>query len=221
MIQQRSVGGSAFLWGSILGCLVVLLDVVDRFLLGGVERLGPAVVAILRRRHLVVVRPVASLRILMVEGIVLLITLLLFLLAGALAAHRASAIEAGISAGVVAGAIVAVAHMVIVVVTILLAAHPAVLAGIVRGLVVAFLAFILAIGMGAIGALIGARGVRAGGTTAAAPATPNTPAGPGAIRRAEATPVLPAQLLGMHTPTPYHYGPENDYPTAPLKSSSD
>ena len=89
MVQQRSVGGSALLWGSIFGGLVVVLDLVARFLLGGVDRLAPAIAAVLRRRHLVVVRTVNPGRIFLVEGIVLLITVSLFFLAGALAARRA------------------------------------------------------------------------------------------------------------------------------------
>ncbi len=218
MSAQRSAVGSAFLWGSILGSAVVLLDVVDHFVLGGVQNLGPAVVAVLRRRHVVVVRPVTPVRILLVEGLVLLIILLLYFLAGALAARQANSTSAGIGAGVIAGAIVAIAHMVIVIVTLLLATHPAVIAGIVRGLVVALLALVLAIAAAAVGALFG-RGsdVSSGGAQVAAPSAPPAPTAVGYVA---GSPTLRTPVLDPHTPTPLHYGPENDYPTAPIQSSS-
>lgn len=190
MSQQHSVPSSALLWGSIFGGLVVVLDLVDRFLIGGVDRLAPAIAAVLRRQHLVAVRTTNPGRIFLVEGIVLLITVSLFFLAGALAARRASEIEAGIGAGVLAGAIVGVAHMLVVVLVIPLAAHPAVIAEIVRGLVIAISAVVLGVAMGALGGLIGR-------------VTPSIQS------PSEQTP-----------PTPYHYGPQNDYPTAPLETPS-
>jgi hypothetical protein len=224
MVQQRSVGGSALLWGSIFGGLVVILDLIDHFLLGGVDRVAPAIVAVLRRRHLVVVRTVNPGRILLVEGIVLLITFSLFFLAGVLAARRAGASEAGIGAGALAGAIVGVAHMTIVVVIIFLAAHPAVGAEIVRGLLVAFSALILGVALGALGGLIG-RGPRERGAPSARPLYTPPPA-PATIdyypSSSSAGPVTPSvQAPGERTPpTPYHYGPQNDYPTAPLQTPS-
>src|SRR5215472_8731504 len=126
--QYHSVQGSALLWGAIIGGLVIIVDLFDRFLLGGVERIGPATVAVLRRRHLEVVRtPSNPGAVLLVEGLVIVISLLLLFLAGALAARRAHALEAGIGAGVVAGIIVGVAHLVVVAITIAVSAHPTVI----------------------------------------------------------------------------------------------
>jgi hypothetical protein len=222
MVQQRSVGGSALLWGSIFGGLVVVvLDLVDRFLLGGVDRLAPAIQAALRRRHLVAVRTVNPGRIFLVEGIVLLIIVSLFFLAGCLAARRASAIEAGIGAGALAGAIAGVAHVLVEFLVISLTAHPAVAAQIARGLMVALLALVLGIAMGALGGLIG-RGPRASAAPPALPlySPPQAPAPPGfSSEQAPVTPTVQAPGEGT-PPTPYHYGPQNDYPTAPLQSPS-
>jgi hypothetical protein len=221
MVQQRSVGGSALLWGSIFGGLMVVLDLVDRFLLGGVDRLAPAIAAALRRRHLVVVRTINPGRIFLVEGIVLLIAVSLFFLAGALAARRASAIEAGIGAGALAGAIAGIAHMLVVFLVISLTAHPAVVAEIIRGLVIAVSALLLGIAMGALGGLVG-RGPRASSTPRALPLyrPPEAPSTSGfSFQPAPVTP--PIQPPGERTPpTPYHYGPQNDYPTAPLETPS-
>jgi hypothetical protein len=203
MSQQRSVASSALLWGSIFGGLVVVLDLVDRFLIGGVDRLAPAIAAVLRRRHLVAVRTINPGRIFLVEGIVLLITVSLFFLAGALAARRATATEAGIGAGVLAGAVVGVAHMLVVILVISLTAHPAVIAEIIRGLVIAVSAVVLGVAMGALGGLIGRGPSASGFSSQPAPVTPFVQP------PSERTP-----------PTPYHYGPQNDYPTAPLETPS-
>src|SRR5271165_1519732 len=121
---QPSVSGSAFYWGTILGGAAALLNLVDRLFLGGLELLGPEVAYLLRRRHTIAVRPVLAPRLLLVEGLVLLVVLLLFFLSGALAARRADAMEAGIGAGAVAGGVVAIVHLVVVVVGILIATTP-------------------------------------------------------------------------------------------------
>jgi hypothetical protein len=219
MAQQHSVRGSAFLWGSIFGGLIVILDLVDRFVLGGVERLGPAAVAVLRRRHLALVHTPNPGYILLVEGIVLLVTILLFFLAGALAARRAYAVEAGIGAGVIAGAIVAVVHMVIVLIAILRAAHPTVGADIVRGVVTAILALLVGIGMGALGGLAG-RGPRPNSSAAIPPYTPPAPAVMGYTAMPPASTPIEGPADYTYTPTPSYVGPENNYPTAPLNTPS-
>jgi hypothetical protein len=84
-------------------------------------------------------------------------------------------------------------------------AQPAVAAEIVRGVVVAFSALMLGVAMGALGGLIG-RG-------------PRSSTGPVAPSQAPVTPSV--QPPSERTPpTPYHYGPQNDYPTAPLQTPS-
>ena len=206
--QYPSVQGSAFLWGAIIGVVAILVDLIDRFLLGGVERIGPAVVAVLRRRHLVVIRTPNPGVVLLVEGLVIVITLLLLFLAGALAARRAHAVEAGIGAGVVAGIIVGVAHLIVVALTIALSAHPTVIADIVRGVTTALAVLILGVGMGALGGLAG-RGSDTPGAAA--------PAGYGTFMPA---PPLTSSVPGERTSTPTPYGPESNYPTAPLQTPS-
>jgi hypothetical protein len=208
--QYYSVRGSAFLWGTIIGVVVIILDLVDRFFLGGVERIGPAVVAVLRRRHLVVVRTPSPGAVLLVEGLIVVMTLLLFYVAGALAARRAHAVEAGIGAGVVAGIIVGVAHMGVVAITVALSAHPTVIADIVRGVIAAIVVLILGAGMGALGGLVG-RGPSVDGTPA--------PTGNGALTPSPTATFRVPDERTVHTPTPY--GPESNYPTAPVKTPSE
>jgi hypothetical protein len=221
MVQQRSAGGSALLWGSIFGGLVVALDLVDRFLLGGVDRIAPAIAAALRRRHLAGVQTVNPGHIVLVEGTVLLITVSLFFLAGALAARRASAIEAGIGAGATSGAITGIVHMLVVFLVISRTAHPAVVADIARGLVIAVSALLLGVAMGALGGLVG-RGPRTSGTLGAQPLYRPPQAPPASGFSFQPAPITPSvQPPGERTPpTPYHYGPQNDYPTAPLQTPS-
>lgn len=209
MVRKHSVGGSALLWGSCFGALAVMLDLVDRFLLGSLDRIGPAVLAVLRRRRLVGARAAHPGLVLLAEGIVILILLLLFLLAGALAAHRAHAIEAGIGAGVIAGALVGVAHLLVVIIIILAANHPTVVADLLLGLITAIAALILGAGMGALGGLAG-RGQSPTGDSAAAPYVPLSPA-PVNFSSGPSEPF---------TPTPPQYGPESNYPTAPLQTPS-
>ncbi len=205
---QHSASGSAFYWGAILGGAAALLDLVDRLFLGGLELLGPQVAYLLRRRHAIVVRPVLAPRLLLVEGLVLLVVLLLFFLAGAFAARRADAIEAGIGAGAVAGGIVAIVHLLVVVVGILIATTPpAVLSVVARGVEVAALAFAVAIAASALGALLG-RG-------------PGEAPAPTTLNYSSASSPESSRIPEPFTPTPHHYGPENDYPTAPLQSPLD
>ena len=207
--QYHSVQGSAFLWGAIIGVAVIVVDLVDRFLLGGVERIGPAVVAVLRRRHLVVVRTLDPGAVLLVQGLVIVITLLLLFLAGAMAARRARALEAGIGAGVIAGIIVGVAHLVVVAITIALSAHPTVIADIARGVITALVVLILGAGMGALGGLAG-RGPDTRGGAAPTDYGAFTPSPPAITR-------VPSERT-VRTPTPY--GPESNYPTAPVQTPS-
>jgi hypothetical protein len=204
VVRHYSVGGSALLWGSFFGALAVALDLLDRFLVGSVDRVGPALVNALRRRRVVGARVGHPGLVLLVEGVVILILLLLFFLAGALAAHRAHAVEAGIGAGVIAGAIVGAVHLLVVAITIFTTVRPAVVADLVIGVITALAALILGTGMGALGGLAG-RGQNSTGGAAATPyMPPSTPV--------EYTPLPPS------TPTPPPYGPESNYPTAPLQT---
>jgi hypothetical protein len=207
--QYPSILGSAFLWGCLIGVAVVMLDLIDRFLLGGVERIGPAAVAVLRRRHLVVVRTSNPGAVLLLEGLVIVMTLLLFFLAGALAARRARAVEAGIGAGVVAGIFVGVVHLVVVAITTALSPHPTVIADIVRGVITALVLLILGAGMGALGGLAGR-----GQAVEAADAAPT------AHSAFIPSPAVTTQVPDEWTPTPTPYGPESNYPTAPVKTPS-
>jgi hypothetical protein len=178
-----------------------VVDLLDRFLVGSVERIGPAVVAALRRRRLAGTGA-GHPGLVLVEVVVILIVLLLFFLAGALAAHRARAVEAGIGAGVIAGAIVGGAHLLVVVVTIFAALRPAVVASLLFGLVTALTALILGAGMGALGGLAG-RGQKSPGDSAAALYVAPAP--------------VEYSSPPLSTPTP-PYGPESNYPTAPLQT---
>jgi hypothetical protein len=111
--------------------------------------------------------------------------------------------------------------MLVVFLVISLTAHPAVAVDIVRGLVIAVLALMLGVAMGSLGGLIG-RGPRASTAPAALPLyrPPQAPAASGFS--SPSAPVTPSvQPESDRTPpTPYHYGPQNDYPTAPLQTPS-
>jgi hypothetical protein len=202
VVQQYSVRGSALLWGSCFGALAVALDLLDRFLIGSVDRVAPALVNALQRRRAVAARVGHPGLVLLLEGVVILILLLLFFLAGALAAHRAHAVEAGIGAGVIAGAIVGAVHLLVVVITILIASRPAV-SDLVFGVITALAALILGAGMGALGGLAG-RGQNSTGGSAATPYVPPAP-----------VEYIP---LPSTSPTPPPHGPESNYPTAPLQT---
>jgi hypothetical protein len=121
----------------------------------------------------------------------------------------------------VAGAIAGIAHMLVVFLVIFLTAHPAVVAETIRGLVIAVLALLLGVALGALGGLVG-RGPRASSTPGALPLYRplQTPSASGFS--SQPAPVTPSvQPPGERTPpTPYHYGPQNDYPTAPLETPS-
>jgi hypothetical protein len=201
VVRHYSVGGSALLWGSCFGALAVVLDLLDRLLIGSMDRIGPALVAALRRRRLLGAHAGHPGLVLLVEGVVILMLLLLFFLAGALAAHRAHAVEAGIAAGVIAGAIVGGAHILVVTITILTTFRPAVVADLLLGLITALAALILGAGMGALGGLAG-RGRKSTGDSAAAPYVP------------------PVDYHSQPPSTPPPYGPESNYPTAPLQTPS-
>jgi hypothetical protein len=156
MTQQRSRGGSAALWGAIIGLILAALVVLHQLVLADAARRSFAVGGSL-----------------IYSALALLIAAALYFLAGFLAARRANAIEAGLFAGLIAGVIVGVTVLVMTVLVLLVrdhriavavaaARHPAlvrsaVVAALVRGVLGICVQALIGAGLGALGGLAGRR----------------------------------------------------------------
>lgn len=154
MSQQRSRGGSAALWGIIIGLILAALVVLHQLFLAGAMR-----------------RAFALDGSLIYTALALLIAAALYFLAGILAARRANAIEAGIFAGLIAGVIVGGTVLAITVLALALrdhqivvaaARHPllvraAVVSAVARGVLDVVVQALIGAGLGALGGLAGRR----------------------------------------------------------------
>ena len=173
MVQYRSRGGSAALWGIIIGVILATLVVLHQLLLAGMVR-----------------RTFALGGSLVYTALALLIAAALYLLAGFLAARRANAVEAGLFAGLIAGIIAGVTALAIVVLALVLrdhriaaaaARHPVLLraaavSALARGVFGVAVQALIGAGLGALGGLAGRRRTP---PIAAGPYTPYTqPAAP-------------------------------------------
>lgn len=190
MAQQRSRGGSAALWGIIIGLILAALDVLHQLVVAGAVRhaLGPGTSLIY-------------------TALALLIAAALYFVAGLLAARRANALEAGVFAGLIAGVIVGATALALVLIVLalrppLVVRHPALLraeeaTGIVREALGIVVQALIGAGLGALGGLAGRRSPPAAGANnpTTQPAYPAYPAYP-------ATPQSPPR-----PPNPYAYPP--------------
>ncbi len=154
MVQQRSRGGSAALWGIIIGLILAALVLLHQLVLAGMVRstfaLGGSLIY---------------------TALALLIAAALYFLAGLLAARRANALEAGVFAGLIAGLIVGLTVLAITVLALVLRdqriavaavrhtalVRAAVGSTVARGVLGAFVQALIGAGLGALGGLAGRR----------------------------------------------------------------
>ncbi len=154
MVQQRSRGGSAALWGIIIGLILAALVLLHQLVLAGMVRstfaLGGSLIY---------------------TALALLIAAALYFLAGLLAARRANALEAGVFAGLIAGLIVGLTVLAITVLALVLrdqriavaaVRHPALVraavgSAVARGVLGVFVQALIGAGLGALGGLAGRR----------------------------------------------------------------
>ena len=188
MTQQRSRGGSAALWGIIIGIILTALMVLHQLLLAGIVRRGFALGGNL-----------------IYTALALLIAATLYFLAGFLAARRANAIEAGLFAGLIAGIIVGVTALALALIVLalrppLVVRHPGLLraqevTGIVREVLGIVVQALIGAGLGALGGLAGRR------------RTPSIAAGPYSPYTQPAVTSQPPQPAAPQPPYPYAYPP--------------
>ena len=205
MTQQRSRGGSAALWGVIIGLILAALVVLHQLVLASAVR-----------------RTFALGGSLLYTALALLVAVALYFLAGFLAARRANSLEAGVVAGLVAGLIVGLTALAITVLALLLrdqriavaaARHPALVRAAVastlaRGVLGVGVQALIGAGLGALGGLAGRRGAP---PITGGPYVPYaSPAQPASAQPASAQPDSPP-------PQPYPYSPatplDDDSPT--------
>ncbi|HKS70548.1 MAG TPA: hypothetical protein VJQ45_09005 [Ktedonobacterales bacterium] len=192
MTHQRSRGGSAALWGIIIGVILAALVVLHQLLLVGIVRRGFAL-----RGSLVY------------TALALLVAAALYFLAGFLAARRANAIEAGLFAGLIAGIIVGVTALALTLIVLALrpplaVRHPGLLraqevAGIVREVLGTAVQALIGAGLGALGGLAGRRRTP---PIATEPYTPSSPPTPPTLHSEAPRSAVP------QPPYPYAYQPD-------------
>lgn len=200
MVQQRSRGGSAALWGIIIGLILAALVVLHLLVLAGMVR-----------------RSFALGGSLIYTALALLIAAALYFLAGFLAARRANALEAGVFAGLIAGLIVGLTVLAITVLALVLrdqrvalaaTRHPAlvraaVASALVRGVLGIFVQALIGAGLGALGGLAGRRPAPPVTGSPYVPYSPPTqPASPPpGSPPSQSYPYSPATPLGDDSPT--------------------
>jgi hypothetical protein len=101
MAQQPRQGGTTLLWGLLVGFVLALLILLDRFFIASQLRhagLGTGLISLLLSR-----------------GILYVVGLALFFLGGLFAARRSGAMESGLFAGLLAGGIAGLTNLVLVI----------------------------------------------------------------------------------------------------------
>ncbi|HEX8730349.1 MAG TPA: DUF3824 domain-containing protein [Ktedonobacterales bacterium] len=213
-MTQRSRGGSALLWGLVLGLALAVFVVLNRLWLASTIRHAA--------------RGNGGELIVAVVGFV--VALVVYLLAGYLAARRSGALESGVFAGMLAGALAGITTLALVVIFAgaardAAATHPAharaiqALAGlsVVDGIRNFFVSLLIGTGMGALGGLLGR--VSGGGGRANA-MTPPTPASGQAYQPYAASMSTP-QTPSAYPPQPDPYTPYSPYSAAPTPRGDD
>ncbi|WIG58652.1 MAG: hypothetical protein OJF49_001398 [Ktedonobacterales bacterium] len=216
-MTQRSRGGSALLWGLVLGLALAIFVVLNRLWLASTIRHAA--------------RGNGGALIVAVVGFV--VALVIYFLAGYLAARRSDALESGVFAGMIAGALAGITALALAVIFAgaarnVATAHPAharaiqALAGlsVVDGIRNLFVSLLIGAGMGALGGLLG-RGSGGGGRVNAL--TPPTPASgqtyqpyTASVPMSQAPSAYPPQADPYTPYTPYNPAPAprgDDYPT--------
>ena len=201
MIQQRSWGASAALWGIIIGLILAGLVVLHQLVLAAMLRRGFALGGSL-----------------IYTVLALVIAAALYFLAGLLAARRANALEASIFAGLIAGLIVGLTVLVIAVLGLVLrdqrvalaaARHlalvrTAVSSTLFRSVLGVALQALIGAGLGGLGGLAGRRRTPPEtGTPYATNSPPTRPASPlpGSPPPPQPYPYAPVSPLGDDSPT--------------------
>jgi hypothetical protein len=173
MTPYRSRGGSAALWGILIGLLLIVLIVLHQLLLAPTARR--------------IFSPGGNL---IYSLLALLVGAALYFLAGYLAARRSGASEAGLFAGLIAGGIVGLAVLVFTVLAalavrngahgVLAARYPALVraavrSALARSILDVFVQALVGAGLGALGGLLGRRRTPPVAGAHAAPYMPPAP----------------------------------------------